>query len=197
MRAWSRAAASVHFPMATSRTDGLGCSNTRFASASRACSREQRPRRDRTQRAHQPRPRPRRADRPGESAEGRATSRPRAVAMPRGRWPAAGRPSRSMRGCSTLDLVPSEPVDQGAWDASAGVPARDLGWTPACGASGSRPACRLVPAIQFVGYEGYSGSYSKPLVFALSATQLGRPDETRRSRAALVTPRPGRRARRR
>ena len=58
---------------------------------------------------------------------------------------------------TALDLVPAEPVDQAAWDASAGALARDLGWTPACGASGSRPACPLVPAIQFVGYDGYPG----------------------------------------
>ena len=58
---------------------------------------------------------------------------------------------------TALDLVPAEPVDQAAWDASAGALARDLGWTPACGASGVRPACPLVPAIQFVGYEGYPG----------------------------------------
>ena len=58
---------------------------------------------------------------------------------------------------TALDLVPAEPVAQAAWDASAGGLARDLGWTPACGASGSRPACPLVPAIQFVGYEGYPG----------------------------------------
>jgi hypothetical protein len=56
---------------------------------------------------------------------------------------------------TALDLVPAEPVDQAAWDASAGALARDLGWTPACGASGSRPVCALVPAIQFVGYDGY------------------------------------------
>jgi hypothetical protein len=58
---------------------------------------------------------------------------------------------------TALDLVPAEPVDQNAWDASAGALARDLGWTPACGASGSRPACPLVPAIQFIGYDGYPG----------------------------------------
>lgn len=56
---------------------------------------------------------------------------------------------------TALDLVPAEPVDQVAWDKSAGVLARDLGWRPSCGASGVRPACPLVPAIQFVGYEGF------------------------------------------
>jgi len=56
---------------------------------------------------------------------------------------------------TALDLVPAEPTDQSAWDASAGALARDLGWTPGCGASGTRPACPLVPAIQFAGYEGY------------------------------------------
>jgi hypothetical protein len=58
---------------------------------------------------------------------------------------------------TALDLVPAEPVDQAAWDASTGALARDLGWTPACAASGSRPACPLPPAIQFIGYDGYPG----------------------------------------
>ena len=58
---------------------------------------------------------------------------------------------------TALDLVPAEPVDQAAWDRSAGALARALGWTPACGRSGTRPVCPLVPAMQFVGYEGYPG----------------------------------------
>jgi hypothetical protein len=58
---------------------------------------------------------------------------------------------------TALDLIPAEPVDQAAWDASAGALAHDLGWTPACGASGVRPVCPLVPAIHFVGYDGYPG----------------------------------------
>ena len=58
---------------------------------------------------------------------------------------------------TALDLIPVEPVDQAAWDASAASLARDLGWRAACGTSGVRPACPLVPAIQFVGYEGYPG----------------------------------------
>ena len=44
---------------------------------------------------------------------------------------------------TALDLVPAEPVDQAAWDASAGALARALGWTPACGPSGEPPS---VPA---------------------------------------------------
>jgi hypothetical protein len=56
---------------------------------------------------------------------------------------------------TALDLVPAEPVDQVTWDASAGALAHDLGWTATCGGSGSRPACPLVPAIQFGGYDGY------------------------------------------
>jgi hypothetical protein len=56
---------------------------------------------------------------------------------------------------TALDLVPAEPVDQAAWDRTAGALALNLGWTPACARSGSRPACPLVPAIQFVGYDGY------------------------------------------
>jgi hypothetical protein len=50
-------------------------------------------------------------------------------------------------------------VTQATWDASAGRLAADLGRTSACGQScgqsGSRPACALVPAIEFAGYDGY------------------------------------------
>jgi hypothetical protein len=56
---------------------------------------------------------------------------------------------------TAVDLVPADGAGQAVWDASAGRLARDLGWTPACAHSGNRPACPLVPAIQFVGYDGY------------------------------------------
>ena len=56
---------------------------------------------------------------------------------------------------TAVDLVPADGVTQAVWDASAGRLAHDLGWTSSCGASGSRPACALVPAIQFIGYDGY------------------------------------------
>jgi hypothetical protein len=56
---------------------------------------------------------------------------------------------------TALDLLPAEGSTQATWDASAGALAHDLGWTPACAGSGTRPACHLAPAIQFVGYDGY------------------------------------------
>ena len=56
---------------------------------------------------------------------------------------------------TSVDLIPADGVTQEVWDASAGHLAHDLGWTPACGRSGARPACPLVRAIQFVGYDGY------------------------------------------
>lgn len=56
---------------------------------------------------------------------------------------------------TAVDLVPADGNTQPVWDASAGRLAQDLGWSPACDHSGARPACRLVPAIQFVGYDGY------------------------------------------
>jgi hypothetical protein len=58
---------------------------------------------------------------------------------------------------TAVDLVPADGVTQPTWDASAGSLARDLGWTPACPASGTRPVCQLIPAIQFIGYYGYPG----------------------------------------
>jgi hypothetical protein len=56
---------------------------------------------------------------------------------------------------TALDLIPAAGNTQAIWDASAGRLARDLGWTPACARSGTRPACRLASAIQFIGYDGY------------------------------------------
>jgi hypothetical protein len=56
-----------------------------------------------------------------------------------------------------IDLVPADGITQGVWDASAGQLAHDLGWNPGCAVSGVRPSCPLVPAIQFVGYDGYPG----------------------------------------
>jgi hypothetical protein len=70
---------------------------------------------------------------------------------------AAREPGHATHGDGTaLDLVPADDLrSQAAWDRSAGRLARDLGWRRGCGRSGSRPACDLVPAIQFVGYDGY------------------------------------------
>jgi hypothetical protein len=56
---------------------------------------------------------------------------------------------------TAVDLIPADGTTQPVWDASAGRLARDLGWTPGCARSGSRPACSLAPAIQFIGYDGY------------------------------------------
>jgi membrane-bound lytic murein transglycosylase B len=56
---------------------------------------------------------------------------------------------------TAVDLVPADGSTQAVWDASAGRLAHDLGWTRACAHSGTRPACRLAPAIQFTGYDGY------------------------------------------
>jgi hypothetical protein len=58
---------------------------------------------------------------------------------------------------TALDLIPADGNTQATWDASAGALARDLGWTPGCARSGTRPTCRLAPAIQFIGYDGYPG----------------------------------------
>jgi hypothetical protein len=56
---------------------------------------------------------------------------------------------------TALDLIPADGGAQAIWDRSAGTLARDVGWTADCARSGTRPACRLGPAIQFVGYDGY------------------------------------------
>lgn len=53
---------------------------------------------------------------------------------------------------TAMDMVPA--AGEG-WDTTALQAALDLGWVPSCGANGSAPVCPLVPAIQFVGYNGY------------------------------------------
>jgi hypothetical protein len=58
---------------------------------------------------------------------------------------------------TALDLIPAGGNAQATWDRSAGALAHDLGWRAACARSGTRPACRLAPAIQFIGYDGYPG----------------------------------------
>lgn len=57
---------------------------------------------------------------------------------------------------TALDMIPAAGRSQAAWDASAGRMATDLGWTAGCAPSGTRPVCALVPAIQFIGYDGYA-----------------------------------------
>ena len=57
---------------------------------------------------------------------------------------------------TATDMVPAgDLASQPTWDESAGRLAADLGWKPSCGVSGTAPACPLVPAIQFIGYDGY------------------------------------------
>ena len=58
---------------------------------------------------------------------------------------------------TAVDLIPADGTTQAVWDGSTGRLAHDLGWTAACAPSGSRPACPLAPAIQFIGYDGYPG----------------------------------------
>ena len=53
---------------------------------------------------------------------------------------------------TAIDLVPA--AGKG-WDATALAAAEALGWRSACGASGTAPVCPLVPAIQFIGYNGF------------------------------------------
>jgi hypothetical protein len=71
---------------------------------------------------------------------------------------AAREPGHRTHGDGTaIDVIPAHGATQQAWDRSTGRLARHLGWSPACARSGTRPACRLVAAVQFVGYDGYPG----------------------------------------
>lgn len=53
---------------------------------------------------------------------------------------------------TAMDLVPASGR---GWDGTAKRAAEDLGWTEDCAASGVKPVCKLVPAIHFIGYNGY------------------------------------------
>lgn len=53
---------------------------------------------------------------------------------------------------TAVDLVPASGL---GWDRTARRAAETLGWRESCGASGTAPVCPLVPAIQFLGYNGY------------------------------------------
>ncbi|MGH2986237.1 MAG: lytic murein transglycosylase, partial [Solirubrobacterales bacterium] len=64
---------------------------------------------------------------------------------------------------SAIDAVPAESIGSiRRWRETAERLARDLGWRPECAASGVRPACDLVPAIEFIGYNGYDASHGDP-----------------------------------
>lgn len=65
-----------------------------------------------------------------------------------------GSPSVSHGYGTSVDLVPQPGY---GWDQTTRNFALDLGWTPACGSSGERPACDLVPAILAVYYDDYPG----------------------------------------
>jgi hypothetical protein len=62
---------------------------------------------------------------------------------------------------TAMDMVPANGGSQADWDESALRLARDLGWTSDCGGNGLTKAaggtCDLVPAIIFIGYNGYEG----------------------------------------
>ena len=62
-----------------------------------------------------------------------------------------GSPSVSHGYGTALDMVPKNGK---SWDQTATRLAKDLGWTPECGSSGVKPACKLVPAIYNVLYNG-------------------------------------------
>ena len=58
---------------------------------------------------------------------------------------------------TALDLIPADGTPRRSGTPPPDALAHDLGWTPACARSGTRPACHLAPAIQFIGYDGYPG----------------------------------------
>ena len=68
-----------------------------------------------------------------------------------------GSPSVSHNYGTATDLVPANSGPLSEWQRTTERLARDLGWNPGCGRSGSRPACPLVPAIRWIGYNGYPG----------------------------------------
>ena len=55
---------------------------------------------------------------------------------------------------TAMDMVPAPGH---GWDETAKRAASDLGWIESSGPVGVAPACPLVPAIQFIGYNVYPG----------------------------------------
>jgi hypothetical protein len=51
--------------------------------------------------------------------------------------------------------IDSVPASGKGWDETARAAAEALGWRESCGYSGTAPVCPDVPAIQFIGYNGY------------------------------------------
>ncbi|HET7417263.1 MAG TPA: lytic murein transglycosylase [Solirubrobacterales bacterium] len=60
---------------------------------------------------------------------------------------------------TAMDLVPAAGR---SWDETARKAAEDLGWVERCGEVGVAPVCPLVPAIEFIGYNGYGESHGDP-----------------------------------
>ena len=60
---------------------------------------------------------------------------------------------------TALDMAPAPGR---GWDGTAKRAAEDLGWSRGCAESGVRPVCKLVPAIVFVGYNGYDKFHGDP-----------------------------------
>ena len=60
---------------------------------------------------------------------------------------------------TALDLVPAP---NRGWDGTTKRAAEDLGWRQSCTKSGTAPVCPIVPAIQFVGYNGYDSLHGDP-----------------------------------
>jgi hypothetical protein len=63
---------------------------------------------------------------------------------------------------SAIDAVPARSDSLGEWERTTERAATDLGWTSECAPAGVRPACDLVPAIEFVGYNGYDSAHGDP-----------------------------------
>ena len=64
---------------------------------------------------------------------------------------------------SAIDAVPAGSQAVSNWERTAERAARDFGWTAGCASAGVRPACPLIPAIEFIGYNGYSdGRHGDP-----------------------------------
>lgn len=60
---------------------------------------------------------------------------------------------------TAMDMVPAPGR---GWDGTAKQAAEDLGWTEGCAESGVKPVCHLVPAIHFIGYNGYDEFHGDP-----------------------------------
>ena len=155
------AAMSSSAPRLGEPTDTIGCAGSAFDLADRPGQPARRRARRRATRlplaaclrGHRPASQP--AERDRRPPLRRRHVDPAALPPARQRRPRSRPSSPTATAPPSTSSRPTGPHAGGLGRPPPDALAHDLGWTPACARSGTRPACQLAPAIQFIGYDGY------------------------------------------